>query len=47
MIDKEYVTAEDFIEGTFRKYISNNGSICESVNADSLIKKAVSGKLLI
>ena len=34
-------------EGTFRKYINNNGSICESVNADSLIKKAVSGKLLI
>ncbi|CAH3144487.1 unnamed protein product [Pocillopora meandrina] len=43
----QYVTAEDFIEGTFRKYINNNGSICESVNADSLIKKAVSGKLLI
>ena len=34
-------------EGTFLKYINNNGSICESVNPDSLIKKAVSGKLLI
>ena len=40
MIGEEYVTVEEFIEGTFRKYINNNGSICESGNADPLIKKA-------
>ena len=30
MIGGEYVTLEEFVEGTFRKCINNNGSICES-----------------
>ena len=39
-IGEEYVTVEEFVEGTFRKYINNNGNICESENADPLTKKA-------
>ena len=39
-IGEEYVTVEEFVEGTFHKYINNNGNICESENADPLTKKA-------
>ena len=28
-IDGAYVTVEEFIDGTFHKYINNNGNICE------------------
>ena len=39
-IDGEYVTVEEFIDGTFHKYINNNGNICQGENADPLTKKA-------
>ena len=41
-IDREYVTVEEFIDGTFHKYINNNGNICQGENADPLTKKAES-----
>ena len=39
-IDREYVTVEEFIDGTFYKYINNNGNISQGGNDDPLTKKA-------
>ena len=39
-IDREYVTVEEFIDGTFCKYINNNGNISQGGNDDPLTKKA-------
>ena len=34
----EYITVEEFIEGTFAKYINNNGEICGDVSSDLSLK---------
>lgn len=39
-IGEEYVTTEVFVEGTFRKYINNNGSFCSKGYCSKLFEKA-------
>ena len=39
-IGEEYVTIEQFVEGTFRKYINNNGSVCDKGDHSALFEKA-------
>ena len=34
----EYITVEEFIEGTFAKYINNNGEICGDVSSEISLK---------
>ena len=39
-IREEYVTTEVFVEGTFRKYINNNGSFWDQGYCSKLFEKA-------
>ena len=39
-IGEEYVTIEEFVDGTFRKYVNNNGNVCCNGDRSALFDKA-------
>ena len=39
-IGEEYVTIEEFVDGTFRKYVNNNGNVCCKGGRSALFDKA-------
>ena len=39
-IGEEYVTIEEFVDGTFRKYVNNNGNVCCKGDRSALFDKA-------
>ena len=39
-IGEEYVTIEEFVDGTFRKYVNNNGNVCDKGDSSALFDKA-------
>ena len=39
-IGEEYVTTEEFVDGTFRKYVNNNGNVCDKGDSSALFDKA-------
>ena len=39
-IGEEYVTIEEFVDGTFRKYVNKNGNVCDKGDRTALFDKA-------